>query len=97
MFETFLKVVFESNKELSKGDDTQGNFLSNVAGQCRRTMMLGHFPIENGQQISIWIHYINIFFTYSISATLPDNIAQKVAPYIITLRNEKLHNPSIRS
>jgi len=44
----------ESALRINKCDDTQGNFLSNVAGQYER-LLLGHIPIENGQYISIWI------------------------------------------
>ncbi len=62
-------------------------FLSNVAG---------HFPIENGQQISIWILKISrgpcVSPGFSSMATLPSNIAQKVAPCIIILKLRKTYS-----
>jgi len=69
----------------SLGDDTQGNFLSNIVGNLAELLLLGHFPIENRQYISIWIIQIGCGSCVSsgcpLTATLPSN---KVALCIIT-------------
>jgi len=47
-------------------------------------MLLVHFPIENRQQISIWI--LKVSREPCVSQLVVSNIARKVAPGIMTLR-----------
>ncbi len=59
----------------AKADDTRGNFLNNF-------VLLGHFPIENGWQISILDWLLALCLTW---LAIDGNIAQNVAPCIISL------------
>jgi len=59
-------VSFLGRPKHTQGDDTKGNFLSNLDER----LLLGHSPFENGQYIYVWI-------IRSVMDPVPSNIAQK--------------------